>query len=249
MLPELSLGNGIQAPTYFVFLSLLYSCLLGFVYWQASRRHMYVEMALHICFIVMVSGLIGARLFHVLYEAPEYYAQNPLDILMIWKGGFVFYGGMITSFIVSWIYLHKKRESFGFWADFFAPIIALGYGLGRLACFLAGCCYGKACDLPWAIEGRHPTQLYAVGYELLVFAFLSLRKTTKFSGDLFAQWIILHALGRVALEHFRDDYRGALIGGITISTWVSLVLFSIGAAYFVSRKMTQEVSPDSAQDL
>lgn len=239
MIPEIQIGSGIMAPTYFVYLSLLYSGLLLLIYRRASQRHMYVEMALQVSFLVMISGFIGARLFHVLYEAPEYYAQNPLDIFKFWLGGFVFYGGMLTSFVLSWFYLHSKKESFGFWADFFAPIMALGYGLGRGACFFAGCCYGKVCELPWAVEGRHPTQLYAMIYEIGLFFYLSNKKSTKYSGDLFAQWIILHSIGRLALEYYRDDYRGALISGLTISTWVSLVLFSISTAYFASRKLAQ----------
>jgi phosphatidylglycerol:prolipoprotein diacylglycerol transferase len=239
MAPEIHIGEGLMAPTYFVYLSLLYSFLLYFAYWRAQKKHMYVEMALQVSLLIMVSGFLGARLFHVLYEAPEYYAQNPFDIFKFWLGGFVFYGGMLTSFIVCWIYLHQRKESFGFWADFFAPIMALGYGLGRGACFFAGCCYGKICELPWAVEGRHPTQLYALLYELGVFGFLMLRKSTKYSGDLFAQWIILHSLGRLVLEQFRDDYRGALILGLTISTWVSLGLFSLSTAYFSARQLSK----------
>lgn len=239
MVPEIQIGEGLLAPTYFVYLSLLYSGLLYYIYWRASRRHMYVEMALHVCFLVMISGFVGARLFHVLYEAPEYYSQNPLDILKFWMGGFVFYGGMVTAFITSWFYLSYKKESFGFWADFFAPVMALGYGLGRGACFFAGCCYGKICELPWAVEGRHPTQLYAMIYEVGVFLFLNNKKTTKYSGDLFALWIILHSLGRLVLEQLRDDYRGAPIAGLSVSTWVSLILFSIATAYFAARKLTQ----------
>lgn len=239
MVPEIQIGEGILAPTYFVYLSLLYSGLLYFIYRRAIQRHMYVEMALHICFLVMVTGFIGARMFHVLYEAPEHYSQHPLDVFKFWMGGFVFYGGMLTSFVVSWFYLSYRKESFGFWADFFAPFMALGYGLGRGACFFAGCCYGKFCELPWAVEGRHPTQLYALIYEVGVFFYLSRKKSTKYSGDLFAQWIILHSLGRLVLEYYRDDYRGALIGGLTISTWVSLVLFSLATAYFTSRKLAE----------
>lgn len=246
MIPEIRIGEGLMAPTYFVYLSLLYSGLLGFIFLRAQKKHMYVERALHICFLVMVAGFVGGRIFHVLYEAPEYYSQNPLDIFKFWMGGFVFYGGMLTSLVVSWLYLHYKKESFGFWADFFAPVIALGYGLGRGACFFAGCCYGKVCELPWAIEGRHPTQLYAMVYEFLVFLYLNKKTSTKYSGDLFAQWLILHSLGRLMLEYFRDDFRGSLIAGLTISTWVSLVILSVTTAYFMSRKVTDPTAGSKA---
>jgi phosphatidylglycerol:prolipoprotein diacylglycerol transferase len=229
-----------QGQSYFLHLSLLYCLLFVWVFYRAKNRHMYVDRALTIGAILVVTGFIGARLLHVLYEAPEYYRQNPGDIYRFWLGGFVFYGGLLTAVLSASLYLHWKRESFGFWADFFAPVAALGYGLGRGACFWAGCCYGKVCELPWAIDGRHPTQLYAMGYELLVAVYLSRAKNLKYSGDLFVQWIILHSLGRLALESLRDDFRGAPIMGLTISSWLSLLLFSLASAYFVSRKLRPE---------
>ena len=116
--------------------------------------------------------------------------------------------------------------------------MALGYGLGRLACFFEGCCYGKLCHLPWAIplkevdvvseqistSLRHPTQLYAAGTELLTLGFLLwLEKRHPKLGVVFLSWVILHASGRIIMEAFRDDPRGPEVLSLPISSTVSIV--------------------------
>src|SRR5690606_6314306 len=111
-----------------------------------------------------------------------------------------------------------------------APVLAFAYAAGRSACFLAGCCYGRYCDLPWAIDGRHPTQLYAAAWEMgVVFILLGLRPSPFFQnpGRIFYLWMILHGIGRFIMEAFRDDFRGPSLG-LSISGWISLGLVITG---------------------
>jgi len=221
-------------PTYFIYLSLLFSVLVLILPKWAKKNKASFPDAINLAMIIMVSGFIGARLFHVFYENFEIYQKEPIKILEFWYGGFVFYGGAITAFICSVIYIKKKNLNFNQWADFWAPLVALGYGLGRVACLLSGCCYGRACDLPWAISGRHPTQLYASIWELSVFAFLLIiQPKLKKQGSLFFIWLSLHTLGRLVMEYFRDDFRGELYLSMSISTWISLILFSISLAVLI----------------
>lgn len=197
----------------------------------------------------MVCGLVGGRLTHVFYENWGYYREMPFDIFKIWQGGFVFYGGFFTSLIGAYGFLKIKKESFLKWADFFAPVLALGYALGRVGCFLNGCCFGKpcvgnGCALPWMVEFnhpglpeglRHPTQLYAVFWELLVVLTLlwieKVRHTKntmalQSTGFLFFTWLGLHSLGRLIMEYHREDYRGPEISGLSLSSWLSIgILF------------------------
>ncbi len=186
-------------------------------------------------FVVTLSGAVGARLLHVFFEEPQYYIDNPLRIFSFWQGGFVYYGGLIFGFIGGWLCLLWKKQSFPHWLDFFTPIVSLSYTTGRIACFLTGCCYGRLCDLPWAINGRHPTQLYAVVLELLLF--VGILKFEKHSwikavaGRLFATWLAIHSINRIIIELFRGDPRGPALGAFSLSSLLSLIFIALSLYY------------------
>ena len=162
MLPELHFTDSITIPTYFVFLSLLVTALILALPKYANQNKMDLPTALNISLILMIVGFVGARLFHVFYEEWPLYSTQPERIFYVWLGGFVFLGGAIPAVLAASLYLKLQKLEFAPWADFFAPLGALGYGFGRLSCFLSGCCYGKICELPWSVNGRHPTQIYAL---------------------------------------------------------------------------------------
>lgn len=236
MLPEFSVGTFVSLPTYFVYLSLLISLLFAATFKWAEWIDKDSKLALNLAMIIVVTGFVGGRLAHVIYESPEYYRRFPEAILMFWLGGYVFFGGMIFSAAAVATYVRWKKQPFWPWFDFLAPLFALGYGLGRFACFLAGCCYGGFCDLPWAVAGRHPTQIYALVLEL-GFAFFLGRRALKDSqerdaakrwpvGAIALTWLALHAVGRMLMESYRADFRGAMPSGLSISTWASLILLS-----------------------
>jgi len=241
MYPFIPLGNGIYLPTYLLVISLTYSGCLIWVYHRARRLNQPVSVALDFCLAIMVGGFIGARAMHVFFENWNYYRLFPLEILKIWQGGFVFYGGFFGALVASLIYAKRAQQSFWQWADFFAPVLAVGYGVGRLGCLLNGCCFGELCEFPWAIDfhqpglpsgARHPTQIYAMLWELSVtlplLFWLPKRVPERFktAGQLFLTWLFLHALGRLLMESFRDDYRGPAILGLSVSTVISLVIIS-----------------------
>lgn len=229
----------LQLPTYFVVISAL---ITGVVFWinQRSYKKQYSgSTAFDLFFAVMISGFLGARLFHVVFEEWNYYRQDPVQILMFWQGGFVFYGGLIFGVLGGWLALQWKKQSFPLWLDFFTPLVSLGYAGGRVACFLTGCCYGKICDLPWAYQFRHPTQLYAVVLELVILFFI-LRKENSQNlnnkpGHLFALWLLLHSASRIVMEIFRDDPRGPQWGSISVSLALS-ILFVAGSAFYLGRE-------------
>lgn len=228
---------------YFLYLGLLFSFLLFTVYKYSGWRALPTKTALDIGLILMAFGLFGARLTHVLWESPAYYWERPLEALAIWEGGFVFYGGALLATLAGWIYVRLQKQSFLVWADFYAPIAALGYGLGRFSCFISNCCFGQVCDYPWAIEGRHPTQLYAMVWELLVFCFLVYLapKIRKPTGLLFCVWLLFHAVGRLVMEHFRADFRGPFVAGLSFSSAISVVLFAVAitGAVHILRKSSR----------
>jgi phosphatidylglycerol:prolipoprotein diacylglycerol transferase len=189
---------------------------------------------------VIVSAVIGARLFFILIDLDEF-ILSPLDIFKVWQGGLVYYGGFISALICIYVYARKKKIVILALGDFFTPALALGHAIGRLGCFSVGCCYGKASSVPWAVVFTnehsfavkgvplHPTQLYESFANLLLFVVLHFysRKDHK-PGTLCAVYLISYALLRFIIEFFRDDYRGIQYLGFSISQIISFVLFIIG---------------------
>ncbi len=202
------------------------------------------QKIIDLCFYIMVSALLGARMFYIIVEY-KYFAAAPLEIFKFWKGGLVFYGGLIVAVLVSLWYL--KRHQMPVWkvADILAPSIALGQGIGRWGCFFAGCCYGVKTDVPWAVtfaDSRslapqgiplHPTQIYLSLNALFIFAFLLwLSKRKKFDGQIFWAYGILYSIGRFIIEYFRGDDRGFAVEQV-LSTSQFVGIFVLGISVFM----------------
>jgi len=201
---------------------------LGFMgaIWFASRRARIKNLAIKsqeitdLFLVILVSSILGARLFYVIQNF-SLFSDHPLDVFKIWNGGLVFYGGFMVALVVAMVYIKQKKFDLWSTADLLAPAIALGHAVGRFGCLFAGCCYGKVCELPWAITftnpeslaplniALHPTQLYAVASNLVILALLLLvERKMIFSGGLFWLYILLYGIFRSVLEIFRGDDRG-----------------------------------------
>jgi phosphatidylglycerol:prolipoprotein diacylglycerol transferase len=246
--PIIRLAEGLEIPSFFLNISLVISLSLFWIIRRGDLYHLPKKNILDLSLLLMGSSLVGARFMHILYENFSYYQEHPLRVFYLWQGGFVFYGGLVLAFVTTLVYLKwlqtdKKSHYF----DAFAPVLAFAYGFGRIGCFLAGCCYGKTCEYPWAMNGRHPAQLYAFFLEVGIISLLlgiekvPLSKRPRFlnrSGDIFVLWLALHSLGRLMMESFRDDFRGDQILGQSVSTILSLLLFLISSVSLYSRKPT-----------
>ncbi|KMP12350.1 prolipoprotein diacylglyceryl transferase [Candidatus Nitromaritima sp. SCGC AAA799-C22] len=205
------------------------------------------QKILDLCFYLMVSALLGARLLYVIVEY-KYFAAAPLEVFKFWKGGLVYYGGLILGVLVALWYL--KRHALPVWkvADLLAPSIALGQGIGRWGCFFAGCCYGVKTDVPWAITFSdprslaplgiplHPTQIYLSLNALAIFAFLMwLSKRKTFDGQIFWTYGILYSIGRFIIEYFRGDDRGYAIEHIlSTSQFVGIFILIVSITMLFS---------------
>ncbi len=237
-LTEIHWGS-LSLPTYYLIISLTYCLCVLWFYKRCESRQLPQKNAMDISLILMIFGFIGGRLGHVLFEYPEFYLKNPWQIFYFWQGGFVFYGGALLAYLMAALSIRKMKMTFWLWHDTLAPVIAFGYALGRLACFFAGCCYGKVCNLPWALPLkqvdlqtgltqtllRHPTPLYAAFYEFAVVIFLLWYEKQKPQlGRVFLNWVALHSIGRILMETFRDDPRGIQFFNLSISTFISLIL-------------------------
>ncbi len=241
--------SGYNFSSYFIILSIVYCIGIQYFFIRLKKFPLKSSVGADFLLVLLIFGIIGARLFYVFYQDSDFYLKNPKDILFLWKGGFVFYGGFITAFIFGAIFLKLKKQNILIWLDASAPVAALSYGLGRLACFFNSCCYGEITQnflglkFPQLPGLRHPTQLYAVVYELVIWIVLLIleRKINLFKkniGLLFFTWIFLHGIGRIIMEFFRADPRGELVYGFTISTLISvfLIILDIITLLFIIKK-------------
>ena len=218
--------------------------------WTASRRAPIVgvgrERVADLGPWLIVGGIVGARLLYVISYWREDFADRPLwEALMIRQGGLVFYGGFIGAALAHVLYCRLKRLPIWTMADILAPSIPLGYFFGRLGCLMNGCCYGGACDLPWAIqfpEGHetwptrvHPTQLYEAFAGLALYGFLAWAyRRRSFDGQIFALFLVANASLRFLIEFFRADYPVRYLGGwATPAHVIAMLLLAAGVTLWV----------------
>lgn len=246
--PVIRVSESILFPTYFLISSLAFCICLVWLVRRAEARRLQRNTALDLSLFVMVAGFVGARAFHILFEEPRYYWESPARVWEFWRGGFVWYGGALAAAAAALIFIKRKRLELGTWLDLLAPVGALGYAIGRIACWSTGCCFGDVCTLPSGFSFRYPTQLFAVFWELSVVVLLlwleRLRLAPRVpmwlrtSGRIFIVWMLAHSIGRVIMESFRGDPRGPALLGLSISTWISLGLI-VASLVLLKRKPAQ----------
>jgi phosphatidylglycerol---prolipoprotein diacylglyceryl transferase len=212
---------------------------------RAKREKISSETIADVTLWIMLGTILGARAVYVATYWKDEFAGQPLsEIFAIWHGGLVFYGGLIGAIVAGAIYLCWKKLPLWKVADVLAPSIALGSVFGRIGCLLNGCCYGRACDLPWAItfpadnplhpptSPVHPTEIYDALLNLGLYVFLAwLFRRKKFDGQIFATYLLCYAVTRSFVEYFRGDYTNLHYHfGLTPAQLVSVPIFITGLA-------------------
>lgn len=141
---------------------------IGLAAWRAKREKLDPESIYDLAFYVLLGALIGARALYV-WEYWGTRIQGFSEIFKIWEGGIIFYGGAIGGAVAIAIYWWRRRFPLLPTLDAIAPSIALGLAIGRVGCFLNGCCYGDVCQLPWSVAfppGSPPWWQQAMGGQL-----------------------------------------------------------------------------------
>ncbi len=241
--------------TYGLFAAMGFLAAIWFATREAKRCGVDHEKIMDLSFYILVAAIVGSRLAYI-GTVPDEFLANPLEMFKIWKGGLVFYGGFVGAMLTAIIYLKVKHLPIWKTGDILAPAVALGHCLGRIGCFFAGCCYGKACDLPWAITFHdpaslapinvplHPTQLYSSAGNFLIFLILLVvRRYQKFEGQLFWLYVLLYGVTRSFIEMFRGDYRGGeIMGVLSVSQTVgcSLALVAVVMMVVLAKKADSE---------
>jgi phosphatidylglycerol---prolipoprotein diacylglyceryl transferase len=246
MFPVLLKIGSLSIFTYGFFIAVGFLAGIFLAVKEAKRLGEDHEKIMDLCFYVLIAAILGSRLFYVA-TSPEMFLKNPVEILKIWNGGLVFYGGFIAALITGVVYLKVKNIPLWKTADIMAPSLALAHFFGRIGCFFAGCCYGKYCDLPWAVTFRHPdslaptgiplhpTQLYEALNNLMIFSLLWLfRKRKKHEGQIFWIYVLLYGITRSVIETFRADFRGdSVFGNLSISQGIGGIMAVISVSMLV----------------
>jgi phosphatidylglycerol:prolipoprotein diacylglycerol transferase len=209
---------------------------------------------------MILAGLAGSKLWYMA-ESAGYYIENPAQIFSVntLQAAGVFYGGFLGALLTGVLYMRWAGLPALPVLDAYSAPVALGHAMGRLGCFSAGCCYGRATDAAWGVTFRseyaagivgvplgvplHPTQLYEAAAEMvnfLVLVWLGTRPAVMARpGRLFAAYLMIYGLIRGANEFFRGDPgRTLLPGGFSLMQVVSLGLLVVGAVLWLraSRK-------------
>lgn len=227
LLPVLFHIGNLPITSYAVFMFL--SLLVGFfVYVKAAKKekhNMNKESTLMLAVGAFIGGVLGAKLPIWIFYFQDIISSFPN--IMPFLSGRTITGGIIGG-MIGVIIMKKKLGIHERRGNLFAPTIALGVAIGRIGCFLAGCCYGIATTLPWGVnfgDGilRHPTQLYEALFMLLLFFYLTWRsKQTPppRPGILFSTFIYSYFTFRFFIEFIRVEPKIFL--GLTLFQYISL---------------------------
>jgi phosphatidylglycerol:prolipoprotein diacylglycerol transferase len=213
-----------------------------------------------LCFYLILAALVGSRLLFVILE-PRTFLSHPLKIFALWEGGLDFQGGLVLALIVAFFFIRRHKLPWRPTLDALALGAPLGQFIGRMGCFMAGCCYGKPSNVPWAVTFSnpntlcpyrvpvHPTQLYEGFLDLGVFLFLYWFRPRKlYSGQMVLLYLCLAGLVRFGVEFFRSplDYRGPVFfGWMPLTQLLALVLFLVcgGLLIFWGARSRHRESP------
>ena len=187
-----------------------------------KKRNLSKDQVYDFLLYLIPLSIIFARLFHVFVYNFDYYIQNPLQIVQIWKGGVSLFGGLLGALLAALIFSKKRKIKFYDLADVFIIPLSFGIIFGRIGNFINQELYGKITNLPWAIkfdnvEGlRHPTQIYeAIGHLIIFLLLLIIWKKNPKKGFIFYSFIIMYSIFRFFMEFLREDTPFLL--GLTIT--------------------------------
>lgn len=264
VLPALDDGGGVPIRGYGVMLLLAAAAGTWLSVVRGRAIGLDADTVLALATEVFLWGLVGARLFYVLEYHGQFFGpgiglgETLARIVNIAGGGLVVFGALPTAAIAAWRFASRRGIPILKLADCIAPGMLVGLAIGRLGCYLNGCCYGGPCDLPWAVrfpagtapaaeypgsDGAslplHPAQLYAaIDAALLALLAVAFTPVARRDGEVFALVLTLHPLSRMLLEIIRVDEPPALGTPLSISQLVSLVLLALAAAlwWWISRQ-------------
>jgi phosphatidylglycerol---prolipoprotein diacylglyceryl transferase len=242
----LSLG-----PVQIHWYGLTYLVAFGLFLWLAGLRVKQPQFAQagwsrrdveDLLFYGVLGVVIGGRIGYALFYKPGQYLSNPLEILMVWKGGMSFHGGLLGVIAAMAVFARTRGRKFFEVTDLIAPCVPTGLASGRIGNFINGELWGRAADpsLPWAMVfpqsgsdmARHPSQLYQFGLEgLLLFALLWwYGRQPRQLGQMSGAFLVGYGSFRFIAEYFRepDSFLGLLALNMSMGQWLCVPMVLAG---------------------
>ena len=264
----------IGLPIYWYGIFAVASILIGCVVatFEAKRRGENPDHIWNGLILVIIFGLIGARLYHVvsspqgLVRGFEYYLQHPVEIFLIRQGGLGIFGAIAGGVLAVFIYARWQKLSFLAWVDIASPGLALGQAVGRWGNFFNQELYGYPTTVPWGIPidqqyrlpqfsglpetaRFHPTFLYESLWSLMSFVillYLARRYHDRLrTGDVFLLYCILYPLGRFFVEFQRPD--AWMMGPLAAAQVFSLLIIAAAVGLLVYRHRRGPAAPEPEQ--
>ena len=192
----------------------------------------------------IIVGILGAKVLYFFTVIPDMKEDFLGTLKSSLTSGFVVYGGVIAGLIFAYLYCRKNGKHILSYLDLAAPSIAFGQAVGRLGCFLAGCCYGHKTDAWYGVVfpaggsapagvKLFPSQLLSLGLDLINFAILCAfdRKNEK-CGRTLSLYMITYSIGRFLVEYTRNDYRGSVMS-LSTSQFISIFVLAGGVLLWI----------------
>jgi phosphatidylglycerol:prolipoprotein diacylglycerol transferase len=221
---------------------------------EATRRGESADDLLKAAEIGLIGGLVGARLYYVLFSLDYYSTQPWWRALAVWEGGLAIHGGLLAGMLAGGAYIWMKQLPLATYLDIVAPSLPLSQAIGRWGNFFNEEAFGGPTDLPWKLfiseprrppgladhEYFHPTFLYESLWNLGVFLvvyFVLRRRLERAPGALFLAYLGLYSLGRFWVEGLRTD--SLMLGSLRIAQVVSLLGVAVavaGVPYLLRRR-------------
>jgi phosphatidylglycerol:prolipoprotein diacylglycerol transferase len=199
---------------------------------RVRRAGLDPDLVIDLAFYVILASIAGARAVFVAVHW-DLFRGDLLGVLRLWDGGLAQYGGIAAGVVTGLLFFRWRGVPPWRGADLLAPSVAMGVAIGRIGCFVNGCCFGRECSLPWAVRfpvgsiawhespgvAVHPTQIYESLAALAVFGILlAVDRRKPFDGFLLWLLLLLLAAARFAVDPLRSYERASMAGATGLTT-------------------------------
>jgi len=253
---------GLDIYFYGLIIALAYAVAGIYLYRRKKEFSLTRDNVLDLLLLAVIFGLIGARVYYVLFSLDEYIGQPWHALFNVRQGGLAIYGGIIGSAAAILVYCKIKKLNLYKTLDIVGPSVMIGQAIGRWGNFFNREAHGTETKMPWGMgleqsDGSfiyyHPTFLYECLWNVLGFVLLHLyskKAKHRYNGQLFLMYICWYGFGRMIIEGLRTD--SLMAGEIRVSQLLAAVLFAVSfaaLAAFRIRKKGYEPEPVTAAEV
>jgi phosphatidylglycerol:prolipoprotein diacylglycerol transferase len=236
MLPEICKIGPFTVYSYGLMLVIAFGVSSFLACQEARRQGLDPDAVFNLAFLAFVFGVIGARAFYVA-DNLAYYLKNPVEIIMLQRGGLAWFGGLSLGTLAAVIYIKVKRLPAYKILDLIVPFVALAQSIGRVGCLLNGCCYGKHAEFGIYFPNHDailiPAQVYSSLALIAIYIFLRfLQDRPHAPGQVFYVYLVLYAGKRFFVEFLRGDSPTVFLS-LTLFQLLSIIVFFLSLAGLV----------------